>query len=234
MAGALIESTRKVHMFTKVALSAALALIAVAPANAVTIVSLYSTGVDASGATTTGNGADLHWALGAGPSYTGATNTAFPIPPWLAETSTSRWVTPTTDAANLYDAVDNTYTFTETFSLSGYDATTAAFSGRFADDNSVDSITLNGTTLAASGGGYTDWTSFDSTGGSFNADVNTLTFVVRNFGTYDNSQNPAGLRVEVIGTADAVPEASVWTLMIAGFAMVGFAVRHRSTALAAV
>lgn len=221
-------------MFTKFAIATALALVAVVPANAVSILTLYNTGVDANGVATTGNGADLHWTLSDSPAYTGATNGSFPIGPWLAETSTSRWVTPTSDAANLFDAVDNTYAFTETFSLAGYDATTAAFAGRFADDNSVDSITLNGVALAASGGGYTSWTSFDSTGGSFNAGVNTLTFVVRNFGNGGN-QNPAGLLVELAGTADvsAVPEASVWGMLIAGFSLVGFAMRRRSTMVAA-
>ena len=222
-------------MFTRFALAAALTLAAVAPANAVTIVSLYDTGVDASGVATTGNGADLHWTLAGGPAYTGASNNVFPIGPWIAETSTSRWVTPTNNAANLFDAVDNTYTFTETFSLAGYDATTAAFTGQFAADNGVDSITLNGTALASSPGGFTSWTSFDSTGGSFNAGVNTLTFVVRNFGTGDSTANPAGLRVELVGTADvsAVPEASVWGMMIAGFSLIGFAMRRRTTMLAA-
>ncbi len=222
-------------MLLKSALLAAVAAISLAPANAVTVVTLYDTGVDSTGVATTGNGADLHWTLAGGPAYTGATNGSFPIPPWLAETSTSRWVTPTTDAANLFDATDKSYTFTETFSLAGYNASTAAFTGRFADDNIVDSITLNGTALAASGGGFTSWTSFDSTGGVFNSGDNTLTFVVRNFGN-GGGQNPAGLLVEVAGTADLasdVPEASVWAMMIAGFSIVGLAVRRRSAMVTA-
>lgn len=143
-------------------------------------------------------------------------------------------MTPTQDAANLVDAVDHLYTFTETFSLDGCNAATAAFTWRFAADNSVDSITLNGTTLAASSGGYNSWTGFDSTGASFVAGVNTLTFVVCNFGDGGNRINSAGLLVELAGTADAVdavPDASVWALMVAGFSMVGFAMRRRSTTI---
>ncbi len=222
-------------MFTKFAVAATLALVAVVPANAVTVLTLYNTGVDAAGVATTGNGADLHWTLAGGPAYTGATNNTFPIGPWISEDATSRWVTPTDNAATLTDAADNTYTFTETFSLAGYDAATAAFTGRYAADNAVDSITLNGVALASSPGGFSSWTSFDSTGGTFNAGDNTLTFVVRNFAN-GGGPNPAGLLVQVTGTADlagAVPEASTWALMIAGFGMVGFAMRRRSATLTA-
>jgi hypothetical protein len=121
-------------------------------------------------------------------------------------------VTPTQDAANLVEAVGNLYTFTETFSPDGYSAARAAFTRCFVADNSVDSITLNLTTLAASGGGFSDWTNFDPTGASFVAGANTLTFVVRNYGDGSSPRNPAGLLVELVGTADAVdavPDASV-------------------------
>ena len=39
--------------------------------------------------------------------------------------------------------------------------------------------------------------------------------------------------VEVIATAAAVPEAATWTLMVAGFGLVGAAIRRRSAAVAA-
>ncbi len=205
------------------------ALSAAIPAGAATITTLFNTGVDAMGTATTGNGADPHWTLAAGTAYNGGNNDQFPIGPWMAETKTSRWLTPTSDAANLYDFSAKTYTFTEIFSLDAYDPATAAFSGRFAADNGVDQITLNGVELAATGGNFEGWTSFDSTGGSFVAGQNTLTFVLANFGTNTFDQNPAGLRVELGGIADAVPEAPVWTLMITGFGMIGFAMRRRTS-----
>jgi len=215
---------------------AAFALTAVTPANAVvTITTLYSTGVDAAGTATTGNGADLHWTLNETSAYTGASNGSFPINPWVSEDASSRWLTPTTNAADSFDpAADGIYFFNQTFSLEGIDATTATFAGRFLVDNSVDQILLNGTALAGSGGSFTTWTNFASTGGSFNAGINTLTFVVRNFAS--SNGNPTGLRVELSGSGEAigaVPEASTWAMMIVGFGMIGFAARRRSSFVAA-
>ena len=61
----------------------------------------------------------------------------------------------------------------------------------------------------------------------FVAGVNTLTFAVFDGGS------PAAVRLDnVVLTATAVPDAATWTLMIAGFAMVGATLRRR-TALTA-
>jgi len=68
-------------MFITVAIVAARALVAVVPANAVTILTLYNTGVDAGGVATTRNSADLYWTLGNGTADTGAINGVFPIVP---------------------------------------------------------------------------------------------------------------------------------------------------------
>lgn len=141
----------------------------------------------------------------------------------------SRWATPTNNASDGLPAAS--FVYTETFSLTGLDAATATFSGRYAADDNISSITLNGTTLANTGGGYTFWTSFSSAGATFLAGVNTLTFDTQNSGG-----GPTGLRVEVSGTANTVgtvPEASAWAMMLAGFALVGFSVRRRSSAVAA-
>jgi len=212
---------------------AAIALAAVAPATASPITTLYSTGVDNAGIATTGNGVDLHWGLlpEAG-AYTGGANGVFPIGPWLAETATSRWLTPSSNAAQSYDPVsDGIYTYTTTFDLTGFKTASAALRGRFASDNTVDSITLNGVTITGSGGSFTSWNNFSSAGGTFVAGVNRLTFTVRNFAS--GSGNPTGLRVEVAGTAGAIPEAATWTMMVAGFGMIGFAARRRVRTIAA-
>ena len=215
----------------KFALLAA-ALVATVPAGATTAIgTLYSTGVDNAGAATTGHGADLHWSLGEASAYTGGANGVFPIGPWVAETATARWITPSANAADSYDpSVDGLYTYTETFSLAGYKAATAKFSGTFAADNTVDSIVLNGTTLAASGGSFSSLTSFTSAGGTFNAGLNTITFTVRNFAL--NGGNPTGLFVNIAGTA-AVPEPASWALMVAGLGLVGIATRRRTRTIAA-
>ena len=125
---------------------------AIAPAGATTITTLFNTGVDSKGIALGDNKMDSHWSLGIEmPTYAGAVNGSFPIGPWVSNTLTARWVSPAINAGS-YDfdhAKDGIYTYTETFSLAGYRASTAKFSGQFASDNTVDSITLNGTTLAA-------------------------------------------------------------------------------------
>ena len=76
-------------------------------AHAVVITGLYNTGVDNTGVATTGNGADQHWQLNGGAAFTGGTNGNFPIGPWLAETAASRWLTPTSNAADSFDATSD-------------------------------------------------------------------------------------------------------------------------------
>jgi len=221
--------------FRFTATTAAVALLAgfALPAAAAPITTLYSTGVDAVGVATIGSGADLHWTLNGGSAFTGGTNGVFPIPPWVNETAKSRWLTPSANAADgFYDpSSDGIYTYTQVFSLAGYKASTASFSGLFASDNTVDKITLNGVTIAGSGGSFSARNAFNSTGGTFNAGVNTLTFTVRNDAQIGG--NPTGLNVDVAGTATAVPEPASWALMVVGFGMVGFATRRRQNVVAA-
>ena len=213
-------------MFKYVIAATALALVAVAPASAATITTLYSTGVDNAGVATTGNGADLHWSLAGGTAYTGAANNVYPISPWVNESATSRWITPTNNAAD--GNPTTSFIYSTTFSLTGFQVATASFTGKFAADDQVTSILLNGTAIGAIGGGYTSFTSFSSTGGSFVAGLNTLTFVTLNSGS-----GPSGLNVELSGNASVVPEPAIWGLMVTGFGMVGFAARRRTRAVAA-
>ena len=214
---------------------AAAAFAVVAPAAAAPI-ALFNTGVDNAGVATTGNARDLHWSLAPeSAAFTGGTNGVFPIGPWLAETAASRWVTPSNNAADSYDpSADGLYKYATIFSLTGFKASSATFGGRFASDNTVDSITLNGVTITGSGGSFSSWNSFSSAGGTFNSGQNLLIFNVRNFGAA--SGNPTVLRVEITGTADAVaaiPETATWALLVAGFGLVGVASRRRVRAIAA-
>lgn len=195
-----------------------------ATANAATITTLYNTGVDNAGVATTGNGVDLHWTLAGGTAYTGGVNGTYPIGPWLAETATSRWITSTPSAG---DVVGSPFTYSTTFSLTGFNVSSAALTGRFAGDNGVTAILLNGTSISTGANGYTSFTAFSSGATPFVAGTNTLTFELRNDG------GPAGLRVEVAGTADAVPEAATWTMMIVGFGLVGAGLRRRTGVVAA-
>ena len=208
-----------------IAIAAALSLAAVSPAAAATITSLYSTGVTNAGVATTGNGADLHWLVDGNAVYTGGTNGSFPIGPWVNDSATSRWITPTTNAAD--GTPTATYSFSTTFDLTGYSPFSASFSGKFAADDEVTSVILNGTNISITGGGYSFFTPFSYSGAGFVAGVNTLTFNVLNSGG-----GPTGFNAEISGTA-FVPEPATWTMMISGFGLVGVAARRRRRTVAA-
>ncbi len=204
--------------------SAALVALA-APANAAVITSLYSTGVTAGGVATTGNGADLHWTLVGGTAYTGGVNGNFPIGPWVTDTATARWITPTGNAGD--ELPNGNYTFETTFTLGAF--TSASFSGIFAADDSITDVRLNGVSLGITGGGYPFYTNFSYSGAAFQTGLNTLSFDVLNSGG-----GPVGLQVDLSGSyiSAAIPEPASWGLMISGLGLVGLAGRRRA-ALAA-
>ncbi len=197
-------------------------LVAAAPATSATIADLYNTGVDNAGVALTGNVADLHYSFAGGTAYTGGTNGNFPIGPWISDTSTTRWITPTTNAA---DGV-NSGVYSTTFDLTGYSLLGASISGVFAADDAA-TVFLNGVQISGTNvGGFTFTTPFSANSG-FVAGINTLSFAVLNSGG-----GPSGVNVSVSGVA-FVPEPATWGLMIAGFGMVGYAARRRRTAVTA-
>lgn len=206
------------------------------PVHAVTITGLYNTGVDGSGVAVPGVGAvDQHWTLAGGTAYVSGQNGVFPLNgPWLADNATSRWVTPQPRAGATLDPVANgLYFYNLAFSLAGFDPATASFVGRFAADNQVTRISLNGNVLAASGGGFRSWTSFVANSG-FVAGLNNLQITVTNVG--QQSGNPSGLRVEFTGSDvtafPPLPEPASWTMMIIGFGLTGAAMRRRQASVA--
>jgi hypothetical protein len=233
-------------MNVRTLLLAAAAVAVAGTANAASIAGLYNTGFDAQGSEIAlgTTAADGNWTLGAastGTGYTGsptayasAVNGQFPIGPWIADSTTSRWITPTANVADSFDpSVDGAYDFTLSFNLSSLgQAAGARFTGLFAADNAVTSITLNGHSLAASGGGFSSWTSFASESGDFVAGKNTLVFDVDNFA--QNGGNPTGLNVQF--TNSAVPEPATWSMMLVGFAGLGAGLRasRRQAAAATV
>jgi hypothetical protein len=205
-------------------MSAALA----APAAAVTIPTLFNTGVNNAGVSVTGVGiADQHWTLTVGTAYVSATNGTFPTPPWLADNTVSRWITPRPSAGTSLDpTAEGFYVYKLDFSLAGYLPETASFSARFAVDNQVTSIMLNSTALTAPTGTFNSWTAFSATDGFIDG-LNTLSIRVRNLRQV--SGNPSGLRVEFTASDIApLPEPGSWAMMIAGFGMIGFAMRRQS------
>jgi hypothetical protein len=162
-----------------------------------------------------------------GPAYTDANNGTFPIPPWVPNSSVSRWDTPTNPLSlGLDQSVDGTYVYRTTFTSIG---TTGFFTGQFAADNAVTSITLNGGTTIYTGPGsgsqFDGWTSFAYTGSLING-LNTIDFSIVNYGL--GSSNPSGLNVEFLTAS--VPEASTWCMLIIGFACIGFLSYRRKQA----
>lgn len=209
-------------------LALAAALLASTSAQAASIIGLCNTGRNQQcTANKPGNGAELHWNLSGGPNPNAFTPNSV-NGAWVGENSTSRWITPTNNGNQSYDpSVDGIYTYTFQFNIgSGLNPLTASFLGRFAVDNVVDAIRLNGNVIG-SGGTFSQWTNFSANSG-FLSGSNVLTFTVRNFA--QNGGNPTGLRVEFLESSiGAVPEPTTWAMMILGFGVIGGAMRRRKT-----
>ena len=209
-------------------IAAVLALGAFSTAQAANINGLVNTGVGANGT------ADSHYTLTSASSDTAIPNTApvitydnqWPISPWMANDSTSKWITPTGSQAQSFDAWSaGTYTYSLSFDLSGYSAGTAGFSARVAADNSV-VVWLN-KQMIASASGFMGWSEFAANGG-FVDGVNQLDFVVTNWA--QNGGNPSGLRVEFTdSTVAPVPEPETYAMMLGGLALVGAIARRRKS-----
>jgi opacity protein-like surface antigen len=213
-------------------IAAALAIAAISSAHAATIAGLKNTGIGASGTL------DSNYKLTAASSDTTITATKptitfdnqWPITPWMTNASSgaSKWITPTASQSQSFDASSaGSYTYSLSFDLTGYNAASAAFTGRLAADNSV-VVMLNNHNIG-SATGFTDWTSF-AANSNFVAGVNKLDFVVSNWS--QNGGNPTGLRVEFASSsvAAAVPEPETYAMLLSGMALMGFVARRRKAA----
>ena len=164
---------------------------------------LYNTGVDNNNTALADGSSDAHYSLVSTPSGSGAgayvTDQHWPLQSgvWMADTGTSKWLSPQADESKQTDAVgDYTYqtTFTVTGSVSG-----VQISGQVLGDDQVSAIILNGVTMATNiSNSYSSWSSFSLAHG-FVAGTNTLQFVVHNAGTHSN---PTGFRCEMTGSAN--------------------------------
>ncbi|MBV7534628.1 FxDxF family PEP-CTERM protein [Duganella sp. sic0402] len=211
----------------RIFLAGAIALAAITSAHAASITGLKNTGLGASGS------GDSNYKLTAASSDTTISSTVpvisydsqWPINPWLANSSSSKWITPTASQSQSFDASSaGTYTYTLSFDLTGYNAASAAFTGRLAADNSV-TIKLNNTVIGTATG-FSDWTNFSADSG-FVSGTNKLDFVVSNWA--QNSGNPTGLRVEFATSSvmAAVPEPETYAMLLGGLAMLGAVARRR-------
>ena len=142
--------------------------------------------------------------------------------PWLNNTDTSKWIGP---YANLQSAPEGTYEYTLQFDLTGLIPSTVEITGQFATDN-PGYIYVNDEYTEETNSDkspvedmFRTWTDFalNSSNSSFNSGLNTLMFQVENWP--DGSGNPTGLRVEMTGTADVIPEP--FSMAFLGSAFVG-------------
>lgn len=185
-------------------------------------VGLFNTGVDALGNSLPDDAIDTHYTVNGGTAYAVTSAGGFPIGPWLGDLTTSSWISPAT--GTLGD-LNQTYTYTTTFDLTGIDLTTASIAGRISTDDQLTGITINGNAAAIPVGitSFTYWTNFSVSSG-FLSGLNTLSFSVLN-----NGGGPTGLRVEYTGNnfVAAVPEPSSYALALAGIATAFLVLRRR-------
>lgn len=157
-----------------------------------------------------------------------------PFPNWMGNSGSSSWLIPTANQGDVYDtgSTSGVFKWTLTFDLTGFDASSASFTGRWAADNNG-TVLLNGhviSTLSAEKG-FLDWTAFTATTG-FVAGINTLEFVVNNIATAGG--NYTGVRAEFLNSnvnqtvvTPAIPEPQTYALFLAGLGALGFMARRR-------
>lgn len=214
---------------------AAVASLAGSAASADVVSGLFNTGVDASGVALVGGDGTLDPHYLVGTSDLPGVNPGDPIltyynGAYVADDADSRWVS---YSGSPFAGVGN-FTAQTTFDLTGFDPLTAVITGDWGVDNEGE-IFLNGVSTGITLTGivadnFNVLHSFTISSG-FVAGINTLSFAVFDGGS------PAAVRLDnALLTADplavGVPEAATWAMMIAGFGLVGAAMRRR-VALAA-
>jgi hypothetical protein len=158
---------------------------------------LYNTGVDGSGVSLPSGSVDPHWTITLsadsgfpGPDALVLNDSGFPIPPWLANDETSKWIAPRADQSS--GNLEGNYNYRTTFNAAGFDAASIRVIGEWATDNSGTDIVVNGTSTGQRNDGqFVVWTPFQINSG-FVAGVNTLDFKVNNA---PSGVNPTGFRV---------------------------------------
>lgn len=191
-------------------------------------------GLNNTGAGFTAGSQDTNYALSSSTSTVSSfgyvtANGTFPLAGnWLANDTTSSWLTPTANQSESFDTTTNgVYTWTTSFDLTGFDANTASLNGRFASDNAAIAY-LNGMQIGTANS-FTSWSSFSATSDDFVAGLNTLSFVLTN--APQLTGNPTGLRVEFLSSnVAAVPEAETYAMMLAGLGLMGFVARRKNVA----
>ena len=123
---------------------------------------------------------------------------------WMANNSTSRWIGAV--ASGTANVPAGKYNFRTTFDLSGMDTNTARVTLRFAADNRVTNVFLNGIAQGLTNVGFNAFSPANVISNGFAYGINALDFYTVNDGT---SASPFGFRVEASGTASRTPTNTV-------------------------
>lgn len=147
---------------------------------------------------------------------------AFPIPPWFANSDTSKWIGFDVESSNAEPIV---YDFETTVSMDGFDPETATVSGQWSTDNVGQDILVNGVSTGISNdGNFGALHDFSVPTGFFQAGDNDIVF---RFENAPPGANPAGLRVEAAVEAAVIPEPASILILVMGFGGIA-ASRRRS------
>ena len=151
-----------------------------------------STGYDNATATViAGGAADPDYTINPGGIGATVLPEAFPIPPWIANSATSKWIGFNNAGSN---TAPGDYEFTTTVNLGAINPAATALSGVWSTDNLGSDIIVNGvSTGATTDGNFGVLQSFGPLFGLLQPGANTVTFKFNNAPPGDN---PAGLRVD--------------------------------------
>jgi hypothetical protein len=191
-------------------------------------VGLYNTGVDDANSVLALGVADTHYTLSTGASVFSTNDAEGYIGYWLAQNTTSRWITPLLGGSNTASAASlgGSYGYQTTFDLTGIDFSTAVIKGKVTADNGITDILINGISTgfvygSAGAGTYNSFAEFTISNG-FHSGLNTLTFNVI------NGSGPTGLRTEFSGSTftAAVPEPDTYAMLMVGLGLLGAVTRR--------
>lgn len=138
---------------------------------------------------------------------------------WVANNSSSAWIAPD---VNVFNNGNAPYTFTDTFSLTSGQLSSAALSGTWAIDDGG-TLSLNGHVISTlTSGNFYSLNSFSAPTADFVSGANTLTITMTSSDNYVEAVRLAG----AVTTAGTVPEPSSLLMMgMAGLSLAAAAYR---------